>query len=356
MSRIHQLYCTHCPPTGPDPGQDRQGFSNPGGYGIRASSLEGEDLRRRYEQVEPHLYYGLPRDVPEEARTQFDTARAPQRMVFVPSEEGHDALALISYRRVETDGDSTSNFAHVLLNHAAESHTWWSNLTCLQLWGAPRWVKEDSDGLPTVLESLSDLNEVLGDRPPLVSQDLVLKFLTAPVGDDWGEGAAIVPRRWRKMPAEQRCELFTITFSGFLAAGGKLLLVAEPSIAALWFYAMLRLLPNIPLFAEMGFSTFEPHVRSLRVPLAATCFARPATTDLARKLYCDPRFAMNTFRKRCSRAFVGEGFYGSFMVDRLVRYGWDAVKRFLVRLQVGGAKTVEDLEAMSARLGGVQSP
>jgi len=64
---------------------------------------------------------------------------------------------------------------------------------------------------------------------------------------------------------------------------------------------------------------------------------------------------MNTFRRRCSRAFVGEGFYAPFVVDRLLRYGWDAVERFLVRLQVGGAETVEDLEAMSTRLGSTPS-
>ncbi len=154
------------------------------------------------------------------------------------------------------------------------------------------------------------------------------------------------------MQPEQRRRLFTTTLGGFLAAGGQLLLVAEPSIAALWFYGILRLLPNIPLFAGMGFSTYEPQVASLGVPLVATCFAQPATTDLAKRLYSSPRFAMNTYRKRCSRALGGDRPYAQFIVDRLVRYEWPAVERFLVRLQVGGAKTVEDLETMTLRLAG----
>ena len=154
------------------------------------------------------------------------------------------------------------------------------------------------------------------------------------------------------MRPEQRRKLFTISLGGFLAAGGQLLLVAEPSIAALWFYGILRLLPNIPMFAGMGFSTYEPQVASLHVPLAATCFAQPATTDLAKKLYASPRFAMNTYRKRCSRALAGDRLYAQFIVDRLLRYEWPAVERFLVRLQVGGAKTVQDLETMTSRLAG----
>ena len=357
MNCIHQAYCTDCPAGSPPLGQDDGGHSDQkAGYGPRASSFPGEDLRRWYEQVGPELYYQLPQDVPAEARERFDPAKAPKRLVFVPSEAGSDVLALISYRRAATEGEQVSNFAHVLINRPSERRTWWSNLACLELWGAPRWVTEESNGMPSVLEPLIDLNEMLGGRQPLISRELVLEFLTAPVGHDWGAAAAVVPRRWQRMPPERRCELFTLALGGFLAAGGKLLLVAEPSLAALWFYGILRLVPNIPLFAGMGFSTFEPRVYSKRIALAATCFADPAKTDVPKKLYSAGLFTMNTFRRRCSRAFVGEGFYGPFVVDRLLRYGWQAVDRFLIRLQVGGAQTLEDLETMSTRLGGVQSP
>lgn len=336
---------------------DDGGRSDPkAGYGPRASSLRGEDLRRWYEQVGPELYYQLPQDLPAEARERFDPGRAPRRMVFLPSEVGCDVLALISYRRAPSEAEPVSNFAHVLINQPSGRQSWWSNLACLELWGAPRWVTEQSNEVPSVLEPLADLSEMLGGQRPLVSRESVLDFLTAPVGRDWGATAAIIPRRWQRMPPERRTELFTLALNGFLGAGGRLLLVAEPSLAALWFYGILRLVPNIPLFANMGFSTFEPRVYSKRIALAATCFADPAKTDVPRRLYSAGVFTMNTFRRRCSRAFAGGGFYAPFMVDRLLRYGWPAVDRFLVRLQVGGAETVEDLEAMSTRLGGVQSP
>jgi len=357
VNSVHQAYCTDCPAGSPPLGQDDGGHADQeAGYGPRASSLHGEDLRRWYEQVGPELYYQLPQDVSLDGRERFDPAKAPKRLVFMPSEVGADVLALISCRGTAALGERVSSFAHVLFNHPAERRTWWSNLACLELWGAPRWVTEVSSEIPPVLEPLSDLNEMLGGRQPLVSRDSVREFLTAPVGHDWGEAAAVVPRRWQRMPPERRCELFTLALNGFLAAGGRLLLVAEPSLAALWFYGILRLLPNIPLFAGMGFSTFEPRVYSKRLALAATCFADPAKADVPKNLYSAGMFTMNTFRRRCSRAFAGEGFYASFVVDRLLRYGWDAVGRFLVRLQVGGAQTVEDLETMSTRLGGVQSP
>ena len=356
MNCIHQIYGTHCaagtlvPPQG-----GREGAGQGAGYAVRASSVQGDDLLRRYQQAEPELYYQLPQDVTASAREQLDPAKAPKRMVFIPSESGADLLALISYRRTGSEDGADSNFAHVLVNCPENRQAWWSNLRCLELWAAPRWVTEDSSGIPSVLEPLADLSEMHSGGQPLISRELVLRFLTAPAGEDWGAAASIVSRRWQRMPPERRCELFTIALGGFLAAGGKLLLVAEPSVAALWFYGILRLLPNIPVFAEMGFSTFEPRVYSKRIALAATCFHHPKTTDVPKNLYSSSLFTMNTYLKRCSRAFVGEGFYAPFVVDRLLRYGWQAVERFLVRLQVGGAQTLQDLEEMSVRLGGAPS-
>jgi hypothetical protein len=376
VSRIHQIYLAYRPAGSSAPGHDGANNPNTGGYALRASSVRAEDPRDWCQRAEPDLDYQLPRDVPVEVRARLAVSKSPQRMVFCPHDDGYDVLALVSHRREtpakgtggppdvaenqpttgSTESDADSSFAHVLINDPQGKPAWWSNLTCLELWGAPRWARDDSAELPTELESLSDLSEMLGGRPPLVSRDLVVKFLTAPAGADWGNVSAVVPRRWQKMRPEQRCKLFTVTLGGFLAAEGQLLLVAEPSVAALWFYGFLRMLPNIPMFAGMGFSTYEPQVASLRVPLVATCFAHPATTDLAKRLYSAPRFAMNTYRKRCSRAFAGDQLYAPFIVDRLLRYGWPAVERFLVRLQVGGAKTVQDLEAMTSRLAGAQAP
>jgi hypothetical protein len=67
-----------------------------------------------------------------------------------------------------------------------------------------------------------------------------------------------------------------------------------------------------------------------------------------------PRIARTTVIRscppiRCSRALAGDRPYTQFIIDRLLRYEWPAAERFLVRLQVGGAKTVEDLETTTSK-------
>ncbi len=356
MGRIHQIYCTHCTFASSVFEQRRgDGADRVCGYSPRASSLDADDLLRWYQQIVPHLHYRLPEDVPPEARLRMDASTAPQRLVYVPAVDGSDMLALVCYRRTDREDLPESSFAHVLVHSPPNRHGWWSNLACLELWGASRWVTEDSAEIPFVLESFSSLQEMLGGRAPRIGRDLVLKFLTAPPGEDWGDAAAVVPPRWRQMPPEERRGLFTDTLSGFLGAGARILLVAEPSVAALWFYGMLRLLPNIPLFATLGFSTFEPQGENPKTPLAATCFDDPTTSDLPPAAYSGSAFAVNTFLDRRSENPASEAFYAPFMVDRLIRHGWEAVERFLVRLQVGGAQTLEDLEVMTSRLGGVRA-
>ncbi|MGQ9576769.1 MAG: hypothetical protein ACUVUC_15790 [Thermoguttaceae bacterium] len=355
MSWIHQIYYTRCLRAAQVAQQEgQQPSATQGEYSPRASSLQGEDLRRWGKQIEPELYYQPPEDMPEGVRAGLDPATAPQRLVFLPSPDGFDVLALVCYQGGQQGNRAESNFAHVLLNYPHSYRLWWSNLACLELWGAPGWVTRDSSDIPAVLQCLSRLSQMHEGQEPLIGPELVLKFLTAPVGTDWGRGAAVVTPRWQQTPPARRRKAFVTALSGFLAAGARLILVAEPSVAALWFYGILRLVPNIPIFATLGFSTFEPKLDRLRTALAATCFSDPANSDLPLAVYNAPVFTMNTFRNRCSPRFELRRFYAPFIVNRLIRHGWEAVERFLMRLQVGGADTLEDLETMSLRLGRVR--
>ena len=351
VSRIHQVYWTNRPSGSPVPRQDGEEHPLAGGYAVRASSLQGEDLRGWCQHAEPEIYYQLPRDVPAEARARLDASKTPQRMVFSPYEDGHDVLALVSHRRAEAEGSPDSSFAHVLINDPQDRPTWWSNLACLELWGAPRWVREDSAEIPAELESLSDLSEMLGGRPPLVNRDLVVKFLTAPAGEDWHERRRSFRAAGRRCGPSSGANCSPSRSAGFWPPGANSSWWSSRALRHYGSTASFACCPTSPCLPGWG-SRPTSRRSAPCAPLAATCFAHPATTDLARRLYAAPRFAMNTYRKRCSRAFVGDRLYAQFIVDRLLRYGWPAVERFLVRLQVGGAKTLEDLETMTTRLAG----
>ena len=69
MSTIRQMYCTHCT-HGTSALERREGelAQRIFGYTVRAGSQEAGELRKTYRQVEPYIYYYLPRDTPSEEK------------------------------------------------------------------------------------------------------------------------------------------------------------------------------------------------------------------------------------------------------------------------------------------------
>src|SRR5262245_28278823 len=142
MSSIQQIYCTHCT-HGSSALERREGemASRVLGYSARAGTLEPNELRRQYRQVERFLYYYLPNDAPAEDKLRLDASSAPRRLVYCPSLSGLQMVAQVSYRTMDTGGRPGSYFGHVLAGDRAAGA--WQVLDCLRLWGAP-WTDVDS--------------------------------------------------------------------------------------------------------------------------------------------------------------------------------------------------------------------
>ena len=348
MNPIHQIYCTHCT-YGTSALEQREGelADRVLGYSARASSLERADLRNCYRQFERFLYYYLPSDTPAEEKLRLDASTAPRRLFYSPALGEFQVLGQISYRQQDTAGRPGSYFAHVLVG-SRENH--WSPLDCLQLWGA-HWADEDSEKLSAKLPELEQLDALLDGSPPAIDDRLLLNFLKSPVGEPFDDPRKVIPERWRYVAPADRAELLAETLQGFLNLGSQrrenLLLVIEPSVAALLFYGVARLLPPGPVRDGLSFSTFEPNADRLPVSLAATTFHSPETTDLRPDAYRRRGYVRNTFVNRYSEHGLPEGNYGRLLVDMLLAAGSDGVDQLLGGFHSSGAKTPEDLELLA---------
>jgi len=353
MGTIHQIYCTHCT-HGNSALERREGelARRMLGYSARAGSLEARDLRRYYRQIERYVYYYLPRDTPGEAKLRLTASSAPRRLVFHPSTGGLQVVGQVCYRQTDTEGRPGSYFAHVLFREEKDEGPRWSQLDCLKLFGGPGWVEEDSPHIPFLLQPLASLDQMLGPRRAAVDDHVFLSFLTTPAGGSFDDPAGVIPDRWRRMEAVERCGLFTEAFRGFLEISGErresLLLVIESSMAALVFYGIMRLVPAGPVRDRVSFSTFEPNTDRVGTSLAATSFYDPEKTDLRPDAYRSRGFAINTFSGRRTESRRPQAQYARTMVWRLVEQGWEAVDWSLASFESAGARGVEDLEALAA--------
>ena len=348
MNPIHQIYCTHCT-YGTSALEQREGelADRVLGYSARASSLERTDLRNCYRQVERFLYYYLPSDTPAEEKLRLDASTAPRRMFFSPALGEFQVLGQISYRQQDTAGRPGSYFAHVLLGSRENR---WSPLDCLQLWGA-HWADEDSEKLSAKLPELEQLGGLLDGAPPAIDDRLLLNFLKTPLGEPFDDPRKVIPERWQYVAPADRAELLAETLQGFLTLGSQrrenLLLVIEPSVAALIFYGVARLLPPGPVRDSLSFSTFEPNADRLPVSLAATTFHSPETTDLRPDAYRRRGYVHNTFANRYSEHGRPEGNYGRLLVETLLASGGEGADQLLGGFHSSGAKAPEDLELLA---------
>ena len=274
MGDTEQLYCTHCT-YGTSAIERREGemADRVLGYNARASSLKPDQLRQFYRAVERFMYYYLPNDAPPEQKTTLTGHTAATRLVFHPSASGFQLVAQVSYRQFDRANRPGSYFAHVLAAPRRRTDEPWSVVECLQLFGASGWKVEETEDMEFSLPALKSPTDLLDGHPAYVTDETLHSFLTT---TPWAEFASpLIPPRWQKMDVKQRQGYFRAAVHGYLGIAEQrreqLLLIIEPEMAVVFFYGILRVLPEI-VQKEVSFSTYETNPDRLFTTLAAMQF------------------------------------------------------------------------------------
>ncbi len=345
MSTIHQVYCTL-----------RAGAVAPNGPGeapacvAHAGSLDGQDFQAFWQDIQPYLYYQLPRDASEEQRQRLTADTAPKRLFRVATAGGWDVLGQACFLPAKAPGGDGNGFAHVLLQKQAEGATPWSAVDCLKLWGAAGWVQAAAP-LAGSAGPLRSLSELLGEQGPAIDDQVFLSFLTAPAEGSLHDPRGVIPPRWRTMSAEHRRGWFLDLFSAFLQGEsrqpGPVCLVAEPAVAALMFYGIARLVPEGPIREGLSFSTYEPEPGRAAAALVATWFAEPETARALPNVGAGCAAVLNTLAEPLADSSRPRTEYASTMVHRLVAKGWPEVDWRLETLRAVKVRKIELLETLA---------
>lgn len=356
---IHQLYCTHCTygtaALHRNEGQIAQQVFE---YSSRAVSVSipRERSHDYFRRIEPVMFFHMPGDAPstELLRQTADSIRW-KRLLYFPAIDGQRMAAHICHRQTDTRGRPGSYFAHVLLSEAASST--WSGRDAARLWGCPSWVRTDGSHLSFDLPSMSSLDELVHDSQPLIGDATLLSFLRTPRGgsfvDESGSDAAsVIPERWREKPPEERQKwlkgLLRATLELKLERQERVILVVEPSVAALLFFGVFRLLPRKGLAGQLSFSTFESHIDRPLATLSAFDFMDPNRNDLPPTLRRTPGFVANTY-------LAGSQFdtknrdakYADFIVNELITRGFQRVDETLADLEASEISSPNQLDGIA---------
>lgn len=343
MSTIHQVYCTLGMGVNPPNG------ANGAPCIAHVGSLDGQDFDACWRDIQPYVYYQLPRDVAGEPRQQLTADTAPKRMFRVATASGWDVLGQACFLPANAPGAEGNGFAHVVLQKEVEGGARWSAVDCLKLWGAAGWVQAAAPlaGAAGPLRSLFDL---LAQRGPAIDDQVFLSFLTARVEGPFHDPQAVIPPRWRQMPAEHRQAWFLDLFSAFLQGGsqqqGPVCLVAEPAVAALMFYGIARLVPEGPIRENLSFSTYEPEPGRAPVALAATWFALPEAAGSQPEAGAGCAAVLNTLADPPSDSRPRTE-YATAMVHRLLEKGWPEIDWRLDTLRAVKVRKIELLETLA---------
>lgn len=358
-SAIHQLYCTHCTYATSflhqrgDEAVGQQVFE----YSTRSGSVARERSHDYFRQIEPYMYYHLPGDLPAADALKHDaqTTSEWRRLLYLPSVSGLRVLAHIAYRTTDTKGRPGSYFSHVLLSENENgSAPKWSAVDALRLWGSPSWVDTDRPDLPFQLSSLSRLDDLNGANQPAITDQLFHKFLTHPTSSTppaEDTHRIVPPRFWQKTP-EERQQLVSDTLTGFLGLNLErrqtVLLAVEPSLAALIFYGVARLLPRTGIGEKLSFSTFESDEDRPQTALAATTFYHPQTGRLPNEASQSRGVAINTFQSNGAEIDRSSPHadFAIKMVARLVQHGFDHTDQLIKELEDAKATETADLIEM----------
>ena len=342
---IHQFYATHCTYGSSAlirPADRKPELSNsPLGYSVRAGSLGAEPLKKIYRMTESLLYYYLPEDVPSENKAKQDAQSAPCRFCYVPSIDGFPAAIRCCYRSQDTAGRVGSYFCHVLIDAQKQP---WNSLDVLRLWESPDWVSEDSGEIDSPLLPLPSFFDPTMDENRSVGDSSFLAFL---------QGRYQPRSRFslnQNASSSVTPELFMRFLNGVLDCWDepqkKFILVADPAVAALFFYGALRLLP-----AGMGttsaFSTYENNPLQFPGRFCATVFDDPLKRDVSPELYHAGHFVLNTFTQQQTPCRQIEGNYCRQIVRTLLSGGWDAVDRYRSGFTGLGLHKTTELDALA---------
>lgn len=327
MSDTYRLYCTHC--TFGSSALEVSSTDNASkvlGYSVRATSLPANErgrLRQVFRAIERLLSYNLPSDATPLDKETCDASSSPRRLLFMPDLQGFQVTGQLCYRSQDTAGRPGSYFADMIVSpiDARQLDNAWSPLDCLRLWrpssdssnrGAGWCESEDQIGeglggdggvpLPAI-NSPSDLLE--GCNGAVVTDQAFLAFLTNDSANtDKAELSAVIPARWAEIPAAQRQELFVqllqATINLLDRRHGAVTIAVEPSLAALLFYGICRVLPEKLIrlsdrHAGLSFSTYESAPERSMTNLVATTFLHESNSaDLPPEIY-HRGFACNTF-------------------------------------------------------------
>lgn len=372
MADIHRLLCTHC--TFGTSELESSSGDNAGkvlGYSVRKSSLpdaERGQLRQVFRAVERLLSYALPKDATAVDKETLTADTAPRRLIFVPNLGGWQVAGQVSYRTYDTSQPPRpgSYFADLVVAKAADPRSRdpqasWSPCDVLALWAVacdrkPHrdcgwWIASEAElttveaegpWKPTAPASVAAVRE---PRPPLIDDALAHRFLSAvDVAAD-----PLVPARWWAMPPERRRELVAHMLQATLAGparGGRetVTIAAEPSVAAVLFYIVCRLLPR-RIAAGVSFSTYEPAPERPLTGLVATTFLneQAPTADLPPEL-AQRGFACNTFRDaahygRCQPP--PEQGYARRLIALAAENDWPGIDSLLTSLDAEGLKPAD---------------
>lgn len=389
---IHQFYFTHC--TYASSALERKSGEvgpHPLGYSVRAASVQGPALREIFRRLEHYVYYYLPTDTPAQEKESCTDVNSPKRLVFLPETDFGPVLMRLAYRPKDTAGRIGSYFCHVLAGDDKKLEKFTSSVTksgtapipptppvssapslppiqpstpaqqttpstltahtALQLWDAPEWVSKDEEWFPHDIHPFDSLQDVLRNSSPAIDDRVLASFLTTESGGTFYDPKNVIPERWRKMLLTERQQIFKTILYGFLLTrdkpGENLLLVVEPSMAALLFYGIGQFFPPA-LSRTQSFSTYEPLPDRLITKLAATTFRTPEQSDLNDALYQGRSFVLNTWNGRTSN-FDAAGLttsYISHIWKQFLAGSLTQVKTFCSTFNSVGITTMNDLKAL----------
>ncbi|HEX4148449.1 MAG TPA: hypothetical protein VHY20_05655, partial [Pirellulales bacterium] len=352
LARYEQILYTHC--TYATAALIRGASQSPYGYSARASSLSNEALQNCCRHhIEPLLgrIYDLPPDSPSESRSKQTALTAPVRLCYEPAEGEAGLLGRVCYRPFDvTDERVGSYFAHfiTLADNGASRRN--RALDCLRLWGATGWRSQDSPRIEWDLPALASPETLLAGRRPAIHESVVRSFLTDQ-GGGFDDPQRVIPAACRERSPAARRQIVDTLLRGVLdvdsaGQGGRILLVAEPGLAALLFFAVLRLLPQQIAARYASFSTYETDLQTLPAALVATTFFNPQCGELTPERRAAAAFFFDVQRNDHSPLSSNSSVYPARVLNLLATQGWEAVDRWLARLESASAAELVERTAI----------
>ena len=322
MSVTHQMYCTHCT-YGTAFLEKKEGElkDRTFGYSVRASSQGIAETREVYQSVQRLMFYHLPSSTPTDDRKSLSPSDAPGRMLVFPSYHQRQIVALVSYRIKDTSGRVGSYFAHVL--HTSEKNPSWTLRHCLHLWQSPRWVRSEP-GRCDSLDELKDIQQFHPSRKAVLNEKLLTDFFTE------AKSEKIHPR-WRQMDASERIGIFSELLQKLKSRDSendRVLLIVEPEMAALLYYALARLLPEQGPLSKLSFSTYEPSLERPSATVNATVFHDSTKEYPKREELQQYKAIINTFHREIESK-QEKSTFAQFIFQRLIDAGWAEVDQIL---------------------------